>query len=74
MLRNPGRKKQTVLDASFDAWIKFYQPNENTVNSQVSYYLKGSIIALAIDLALRIQTNQQASLDTIMNHLWREYG
>ncbi len=74
LLRNPGRKKQTVLDASFDAWIKFYQPNENSGNAQVSYYVKGAIIALAIDLALRAQTEGRASLDDVMRQLWREFG
>lgn len=74
LLRNPGRKKQTVLDASFDAWIKFYQPNENSVNSQVSYYVKGAIIALAIDLALRTQSEGRTSLDEVMRQLWCEFG
>ncbi len=72
LIRNPGRLQQTVLDSSFDAWIKFYQPNENSINSQVSYYLKGSIIALAIDLSLRVHS--QSSLDTIMQNLWRDFG
>lgn len=72
LLKNPGRLSQTVLDSSFDAWIKFYQPNENSVNSQVSYYVKGSIIALAIDLCLRATSN--SSLDEIMQSLWRDYG
>lgn len=74
LLRNPGRKKQTVVEASFDAWIKFYQPNENTVNAQVSYYVKGAMIALAIDLTLRMQTDGRISLDDIMRQLWREFG
>ncbi len=74
LMRNPGRLKQTVLDASFDAWIKFYQPNENSVNAQVSYYVKGAIIALAIDLSLRANSNSKVSLDEVMQRLWREFG
>lgn len=74
LMRNPGRFKQTLLDSSFDAWIKFYQPNENSVNSQVSYYVKGAIIALAIDLSLRINTNGRHSLDEVMQILWRDFG
>ncbi|MGE3319406.1 MAG: M61 family metallopeptidase [Candidatus Berkiella sp.] len=74
LLRNPGRLKQTILDSSFDAWIKFYQPNENSVNSQVSYYVKGAIIALAIDLALRMNSNSRNSLDEVMQILWRDFG
>jgi len=74
LMRNPGRLKQTVLDSSFDAWIKFYQPNENSINSQVSYYVKGAIIALAIDLALRTNTQHCSSLDEVMKTLWRDFG
>lgn len=74
LYRNPGRLKQTILDSSFDAWIKFYQPNENSVNAQVSYYVKGAIIALAIDLSLRASSNSQVSLDDVMKILWRDYG
>lgn len=74
LLRNPGRKIQTVVDASFDAWIKFYQPNENSPNALVSYYLKGSLIALILDLALRLETQHQYSLDNILQILMAEYG
>ncbi len=74
VLRCPGRKVQTLTESSFDAWIKFYQPNENSLNATVSYYLKGTLVALALDLALRLQTQNKASLDTVMQQLWREYG
>lgn len=74
LLRNPGRKKQSLVESSFDAWIKFYQPNENSPNALVSYYLKGSIAALLIDLTLRKQTKNQISLDTIMRELWKKHG
>lgn len=72
LLRNPGRKIQTVTDSSFDTWIKFYQPNENSINSMVSYYTKGELIALAIDLTLRLHTPY--SLDDVMSILLQEYG
>ncbi|MBS0289140.1 MAG: M61 family metallopeptidase [Proteobacteria bacterium] len=74
LLRNPGRTKQTLLQASFDAWIKFYQPNENSVNALVSYYLKGSLLALLIDLNLIAQTSGENRLDNVMRKLWHEYG
>lgn len=74
LLRNPGRMKQTLLASSFDAWIKFYQPNENSPNALVSYYLKGSLVALALDLSLRISTSHRVSLDTVMLALWEKYG
>lgn len=73
-LRTFGRKKQTLIESSFDAWTKFYQPNENSPNSTVSYYLKGSLVALAFDLMLRAKTDNQSSLDNLMQTLWREYG
>ncbi len=74
VLRNPGRKKQTLTESSFDAWTKFYIPNENSNNAGVSYYLKGTIVALAFDLALRNQTQHKTSLDSIMRMLWSEFG
>ena len=74
VLRTPGSFVQTLADASFDAWIKFYQPNENSPNTQASYYLKGSLVALAFDLTLRSTTQNEKSLDKIMNMLWQKYG
>lgn len=66
LLKVPGRLVQSVADASFDTWIKFYRPNENSPNTQVSYYIKGSYIALYIDLLIRIKTGHQQSLDDVM--------
>ena len=48
LLRTPGRTKQTLEEASFDAWIKYYRQDENSPNAQVSYYLKGSLVALCL--------------------------
>ena len=56
--RTPGRFCQTLEELSFDAWIKFYRPSENTTNAVVSYYQKGSIVALALDLTLRLGTER----------------
>jgi len=74
LLRNPGRARQTVSEASWDAWIKYYRPDENTPNAQVSYYLKGSLIALALDLQIRSRTRARRSLDDVMRLLWARYG
>jgi predicted metalloprotease with PDZ domain len=63
----PGRKVQSVAQASFDAWVKYYRPDENTANATVSYYTKGSLVALALDLTLR-QTG--GTLDGVMRRLW----
>jgi len=74
LLRTPGRHVQTVSDASFDAWIKYYRQDENAPNAQVSYYLKGSLVALALDLTLRGRTRGRRSLDDVMRSLWTRYA
>jgi predicted metalloprotease with PDZ domain len=72
--RSRGRRKQTLEDSSFDAWIKFYRQDENSPNALVSYYTKGAMVALALDLELRLKTGGASSLDDVMRVLWREYG
>lgn len=72
--RSPGRRRQTLEEASFDAWIKFYRPDENSPNAQVSYYKKGAMVALALDLEVRLRTAGRASLDDIMRVLWKTHG
>ncbi len=72
--RSAGRRRQTLEDASFDAWIKFYRPDENSPNAQVSYYTKGAMLALALDLEIRLRTAGGVSLDDVMTLLWRTYG
>jgi predicted metalloprotease with PDZ domain len=64
----PGRKVQSVAQASFDAWVKYYRGDENTPNATISYYTKGSLVALALDLSLRQEG--QGSLDEVMRLLW----
>jgi predicted metalloprotease with PDZ domain len=71
VLRTPGRHRQSVADSSFDAWIKFYRQDENSPNAVVSYYAKGSLVALALDLTLR---RAASSLDRVMRALWERYG
>jgi predicted metalloprotease with PDZ domain len=65
----PGRRVQSVADASFDAWVKYYRSDENTPNATVSYYAKGSLVALALDLTLR--TGGRGNLDQAMRVLWQ---
>ncbi len=72
--RARGRKLQSVAESSFDAWTKLYSPNANTPNAMVSYYTKGAMIALWLDLNLRKHSAGQYSLDTIINHLWQHWG
>jgi predicted metalloprotease with PDZ domain len=72
LLRAPGRSKQSVAESSFDAWIKYYRQDENTPNAVVSYYVKGALIALALDLTLR--RAGATTLDDVMRALWQRHG
>ncbi|RCS56781.1 M61 family metallopeptidase [Parvibium lacunae] len=74
VMRGSGRHKQSVADSSFDAWIKYYRQEENAPNAIVSYYTKGALIALALDLTLRQQSAGQHHLDDIMRALWAQHG
>jgi predicted metalloprotease with PDZ domain len=71
---NPGRQRQTLAESSFDAWTKYYRPDENTPNAVVSYYTKGALVALALDLKLRAETSNRISLDDVMRALWQRHG
>lgn len=72
--RGSGRLKQSVADSSFDAWTKFYRQDENAPNAVVSYYSKGSLVALCLDLLIRQKTHGRRSLDHVMRALWKRYG
>ncbi|MFM7025593.1 MAG: peptidase M61, partial [Limnohabitans sp.] len=66
--QTPGRHVQSVAQASFDAWVKYYRQDENTPNATVSYYTKGALVALCLDLTLRSEGH---SLDALMRGLWQ---
>ncbi len=68
-LQAPGRHVQSVAQASFDAWLRYYRPDENTPNSTISYYSKGALVALCLDLTLRREGH--ATLDDVLRALWR---
>jgi predicted metalloprotease with PDZ domain len=72
VLQAPGRLVQSVAEASFDAWVKYYRQDENTPNATVSYYTKGALVALCLDLTLRSEgrATHQATLDDVMRALW----
>lgn len=74
VLKAPGRLHQSVAESSFDAWIKYYRQDENSPNAIVSYYTKGSLVALAIDLTLRRRTGGEHSLDDVMRLMWNRFG
>ena len=70
----PGRHKQSVAESSFDAWSRYYKQDENSPNALVSYYTKGSLVALGLDLTIRSATNGAFGLDDVMRELWKQYG
>lgn len=74
VLRAPGRLVQSVAESSFDAWIKYYRQDENSPNAVVSYYAKGALVALALDLAIRQRSGGARSLDDVMRLMWQRYG
>jgi predicted metalloprotease with PDZ domain len=72
--RTPGRLVHPLEDASFDAWIKLYRPDENSANSTVSYYRKGELVCALLDLELRARTSGHVTLDLVLAYLWEEHG
>ncbi|MDR2926041.1 MAG: peptidase M61 [Azoarcus sp.] len=74
VLQAPGRFRQSVGQSSFDAWTHYYRQDENSPNTIVSYYTKGALIALALDLRLRLDSAGARGLDDVMRALWRRYG
>lgn len=74
VMQGPGRLHQSLAESSFDAWTKFYKQNENSPNTIVSYYAKGSLVALALDLLIRRESNGDKSLDDVMRAVWQRHG
>jgi predicted metalloprotease with PDZ domain len=74
LLAVPGRRRQSLEESSFDAWIKLYKPDESNLNTTVSYYLKGGLVLTALDLEIRRRTEGARSLDDVMRALWRDFG
>lgn len=74
LTRTRGRLRQTIEEASFDAWTHFYQQDANSSNATVSYYTKGALVALALDLTIRKETDGKISLDDVMRECWVRYG
>ncbi|MBK1986510.1 M61 family metallopeptidase [Sphaerospermopsis aphanizomenoides BCCUSP55] len=73
-LKTPGRKVQPLSESSFDAWIKLYRPDPNSGNSQISYYLKGEMVSLLLDLLIRSRHGNQRSLNDVMSKMWAQFG
>src|SRR5205085_10606517 len=69
----PGRLEMSAEESSFDSWIKLYRPDENSVNSSISYYDKGELLGLLLDLEIRGRTHNVKSLDDVMRYLYTEF-
>ena len=69
----PGRKVMSAEDASFNSWIKEYRPDENSINSQISYYDKGELLGMLLDLEIRRRSNNAKSLDDVMRMLYTDF-
>ncbi len=74
VFRVPGRLKQSLEASSFDAWDVLYRPEPHHPNTTISYYTKGALVALALDLKLRLDTAGRTSLDDVVRELWRRHG
>lgn len=73
-LNTPGRNIQRLAESSFDAWVKLYRPDSNSANSQMSYYLKGEMVSLLLDLLIRDRHDNKRSLDDVMVQMWQQFG
>jgi predicted metalloprotease with PDZ domain len=73
-LTTPGRRVQPLSESSFDAWIKLYRRDANSDNSQISYYLKGEMVSLLLDLLIRSRHDNQRSLDDVLRLMWQQFG
>ncbi len=71
--KKPGRLVMSAEEASFDAWIKYYRQDENAFNSQISYYDKGALIGMLLDLEIRKRSANAKSLDDVMRYLYTEF-
>jgi predicted metalloprotease with PDZ domain len=73
LLSKPGRFETSLEEASMDAWIKYYRQDENAVNNQISYYDKGEIVNMMLDIVIRTSSKGGKSLDDVMRYLYDEY-
>jgi predicted metalloprotease with PDZ domain len=72
--RTPGRHKQSIAESAFDSWTRYYKQDENSPNALVSYYTKGALVALGLDLTIRKGSGGRHSLDDVMRLMWTRYG
>lgn len=70
----PGRLAQSAEETSFNSWIKFYRPDENSANTTISYYTKGAVVAWLLDARIRVRTKGEKSLDDLMRLAFARYS
>jgi predicted metalloprotease with PDZ domain len=70
----PGRQRISLRDASRDAWIRYYRPDNHSINSEVSYYTKGAVLGFALDARIREETRGRSSLDDAMRLMWDRWS
>lgn len=70
----PGREVQSAAMASYDAWIKYYRPDENSINTTISYYTKGAVLGFLLDATIRESTQGTRSLDDVMTRAYARYA
>ncbi len=70
----PGRQRLSLAQASRDAWTRHYQPGVNSLNQNVSYYIKGAVVGFVLDARLREATRDRASLDDVLRLMWDRWG
>ncbi len=70
----PGRHRHSLESSSFDAWIKLYKPDPSNLNTTVSYYLKGGLVATTLELWIRRMSEGKRSLADVLTTLWRQFG
>ncbi len=73
VINTPGARIQTVAEASYDAWIKSYRPNENSNNSTISYYSKGEVLGMLMDIEISNATKGAKNLDDVMKAMYDQY-
>jgi predicted metalloprotease with PDZ domain len=69
----PGRFETSLEEASLDAWIKYYRQDENSINNQISYYDKGDIVGMMLDITIRTTSGGAKSMDDVLRHLYAEF-
>ncbi len=70
--RSPAKCSQSATEASFDAWIKHYRPDENTYNTQLDYYLKGALVSFILSIDIASATDGEKSIDDLLKYMWKK--